>query len=238
MRVHSLAMILSVLLAPLSALAADPVLPTRIADWTGLYLGAHLGGAWGDSDWFDLKAGDIGSHYPDGIVGGGQLGYNFQNGPWVWGPQASFSGSTLSGRHLDAVFQSGPAPEYDRDSIDFLGTLTGRVGYAVGPVLLYAQGGAAVAHARYSLVGFSSPGLEFAVGDSTKWGWTGGAGAQYTFAPRWSGFIEYDYLSFGSDVASLECTAVPNCGPAGAAAIGISIYEYFHIVKAGINLRF
>ena len=229
---------LGALLAPVTASAAGLVLPDGGADWTGFYIGGHFGGAWGSSDWFDLGAGNIGSHSPDGIVAGGQLGYNFQTGPWVWGPQASFSGSTLSGRHRDAVFQFGPAPEDDRSSIDFIGTLTGRVGYADGPLLLYGHGGAAWASARYSLIGFFAPGLEFAVGDSTKWGWTLGAGGEYAFAPGWSGFIEYGYIDFGADVASLKCGPIPNCGPPGATAVGISIRENFHVLKTGVNFRF
>jgi len=233
-----LAMVFCALLAPLPAFAAGLLLPTSPANWTGFYAGGHVGGAFGSSDWFDLGAGNIGSHSLDGFIGGAQLGYNLQTGPFVWGPEASFSGSTLSGRHLDAVFQFGPAPEHDRDSIDFLGTLTGRLGYAEGPLLFYAKGGAAWAHARYSLTGFFAPGLEFAVGDSTKWGWTVGAGVEYAFLPGWSGFLEYGYLDFGSDVASLKCTAVPDCGPPGANAVGISIRENLHAIKTGINFRF
>ena len=226
------------LLAPVWTAAAQPLWAPGTQNWAGFYLGGHLGGAWGHSDWLDLGAGDLGSHRLDGIVGGGQLGYNFQTGPWVFGPQASISGSSISGRHLDAIFQFGPAPEYDRDSISMLGTLIGRAGYTAGPVLLYGQGGAAWARARYSLVGFFAPELEFAVADSTKWGWTAGAGAEYAFAPLWSAFLEYGYLDFGSDKAFLRCTAVPDCGPPGAGGVAISIRENLHMVKAGINFRF
>jgi hypothetical protein len=51
--------------------------------------------------------------------------------------------------------------------------------------------------------------LEFAVADGNKWGWTAGTGLG--FAPGWSGFLEYDYLGFGSDV---------------------------HVVKTGVNFHF
>ncbi len=231
-----LAIALCALLAPAAASAAEP--PPGGIEWSGFYVGGHFGGAFGSSDWFDLGAGNIGSHDPDGIIGGGQIGYNFQHGPWVFGPEASFSGSTLGGKHLDAVFQFGPAPEFDRGEIDFIGTLTGRLGYASGPLLLYGKGGAAFAHTRNTLVGFFAPGLEFAVSDKTKWGWLAGAGAEYEFAPRWTGFLEYNYLGFGSDLATLNCTAVRNCGPPGATSVGISIRENIHTVKTGINFRF
>jgi len=89
-----------------------------------------------------------------------------------------------------------------------------------------------------ALTGFFAPGLEFAVSDGEKWGWTAGAGLELGFAPGWSGFVEYDYLGFGSDVASLKCTAVPDCGPPGKGAIGISVNENFHVVKTGLNFHF
>jgi len=231
---RTLVMILFLALASGPALAEDPV----ATDWRGLYLGGQVGGAWGNSSWFDLGAGNIGSHGMDGAVYGGQVGYNFQNGPWVFGPEASLAWSTLSGRHLDAVFQFGPAPEYDRDKIDLVGTLTARIGYTTGPWLVYGDAGGAFAHTRYSLAGFYAPGLEFAVGDTTKWTWTIGVGGEYAFAPGWSGFLQYSYLPFGSDVATLNCTTVPMCGPPGASAVRISIGEDYHIIKTGINFLF
>ena len=209
-----------------------------VGNWGGLYLGGHFGADWGDSDWLDLGAGNIGSHSASGIIGGAQLGYNFELGPWVLGPQASLSGSSLSGKHLDAIFQFGPAPQHDQGRIDLLGTITGRLGYAWGPLLLYGQGGASWAQNRYFITGFFAPGLEFAVSDGTRWGWTAGAGMELGFAPGWSGFLEYDYLGFGSDDASLKCTAVRDCGPPGASAIGISIRENFHVLKTGVNFHF
>src|SRR6202030_612503 len=90
-------------LVSVSPAAAEPL----FGGWGGFYLGGHLGGAFGSSDWFDLGGGNIGSHTPSGIIGGGQIGYNFQLGPWVLGPQASLSGSSLGGNHLDAIFQFG-----------------------------------------------------------------------------------------------------------------------------------
>lgn len=224
-------------LVPGHGLAAE-LLPEPAGDWRGFYLGGHFGGAFGRSEWFDLGVGNIGAHDASGILGGGQAGYNFQTEPWVWGPQASVSGSSLGGSHIDTVFGFGPVPQPDRGSIDLFGTLTGRLGYAWGPLLLYDQGGAVWAHTRYDLSGFFAPGLEFAVSDDTKWGWTAGAGAEYQIAPNWSGFLEYDYLGFGADAANLKCTAVPNCGPPGANAIAISIRENFHVIKTGVNFRF
>src|SRR5258707_12802534 len=92
-------------------LTAAAVAEPLIGNWGGLYLGGHLGGAWGDSDWFDLGAGNIGSQSPSGILGGAPLGYNFQPRPWVVGPQARISRSGLRGRRPGSVFPFAPAAQ-------------------------------------------------------------------------------------------------------------------------------
>src|SRR5436190_15022223 len=94
------AVVAGAVLAPVGAL---PAAPAPAGDWNGLYVGGHFGGAWGRSEWFDLGAGNIGSHDASGIIGGGQTGYNFQSGPWVLGAQASLSGADLGGSHIDTV---------------------------------------------------------------------------------------------------------------------------------------
>ena len=61
---------------------------------------------------------------------------------------------------------------------------------------------------------------------------------EFGFAPGWSGFLEYDYLGFGSDAATLKCIAVADCGPPGKGAIDISIRENLHVLKTGVNFHF
>ena len=56
-------------------------LPVKLWTWTGLYMGGHFGGAWGDSDWFDLGAGNIGSQSPSGILGGTTQRLLFERAP-------------------------------------------------------------------------------------------------------------------------------------------------------------
>src|SRR5262249_4775515 len=53
-----------------------PPLPLPFYVWTGLYVGAHVGGGWAD-----LGVGDTAS----GFIGGGQVGYNYQINQWVFG---------------------------------------------------------------------------------------------------------------------------------------------------------
>ncbi len=61
----------------------------RLSIWSGLYLGAHLGGAWGSSTATDSSSAttltDYWSAAPSGLVAGVQLGYNWQVGPLLYG---------------------------------------------------------------------------------------------------------------------------------------------------------
>jgi outer membrane immunogenic protein len=60
-------------------------------DWTGLYLGVNAGGSWGRES-HEISDGTAGifevgvTNHPDGVIGGGQIGYNWQFAPWFgWG---------------------------------------------------------------------------------------------------------------------------------------------------------
>src|SRR5436190_2670666 len=69
--------------------APPPAAP--LWSWTGFYLGAHLGGAWGSEDVTATGFG-VGSLDPRGFIGGGQVGYNWQFHPnWVVGVEGDFS---------------------------------------------------------------------------------------------------------------------------------------------------
>jgi len=73
-----------------------------------------------------------------GIIGGGQAGFNYQTGPWVIGVEGSVAGSDLDGTIRSPFFPTSDS--YSAD-VDFLTTVTGRIGYAQGKWLAYAKGG-------------------------------------------------------------------------------------------------
>ena len=137
-------------------------------NWSGLYIGAHVGGAWAGTDFFgndDVR-----------IMGGGQIGADFQfAAPWVFGIEANYSFVDSRGAGL-AFFGNRN-----------LGSVTGRLGYGWGPALLYAKGGFAWADTRQSF-GFT------ATGDN---GYTIGGGVEYMLIPNWSVKLEYQYYNFG-----------------------------------------
>jgi outer membrane immunogenic protein len=179
--------------APLPVYTKAPVVAPL--SWTGCYLGANAGGAFIHNKDSDPTAGgaDLGSDSPSGFIGGGQVGCDYQAGPWVLGVQGMFDWTDLKGTH-DMPGTLGLASVTNDQK--YLATATGRIGYAMQPsVLLYAKGGAAWTRNDMS-INF----LGFPVDQATdnRVGWTGGAGLEYMFAPSWSVFFEYDYAGLGT----------------------------------------
>jgi outer membrane immunogenic protein len=167
--------------APRAPAYRAPPPPLPFYNWTGLYVGVHVGGGWAD-----LGVGDTGS----GFIGGGQIGYNYQINQWVWGLEADVSGSGI--KNNLATF--GPiTADFNWNS---LVTLTPRLGYAFDSWLVYGKVGGAWADVSVSING------PFGFGSSaggTASGWVAGVGAEYAFRNNWSAKIEYNHFDFGSD---------------------------------------
>lgn len=161
-------------LAPRPYTKAPPYVPAPIYNWTGFYLGGHIGGAFGGSN--NLVAPGVAFNNNDGVfMGGVQVGYDNQFAPnWVLGLEADYSFLDTNG---NAFVNRG------------LGSVTGRLGYTWGPALLYVKGGYGWADSRYTN-GFS--------GNGGRDGYTVGGGLEYLFTQNWSGKVEYQYYDFGS----------------------------------------
>jgi outer membrane immunogenic protein len=148
---------------------APPMMAAPIYDWTGFYLGGHLGGAFRGSGGNVLGGGKGGS-----FMGGGQIGWDNQFAPnWVFGLEANYSFLDTAGIYKNRG----------------LGSVTGRLGYTWGPSLLYVKGGYGWADSRFTN-GFT--------GSAGRSGYTVGGGLEYMFTPNWSGKIEYQYYDFGT----------------------------------------
>jgi outer membrane immunogenic protein len=94
--------------------------------WQGLYAGVHIG--FGDAD---------------GVLGGGQLGYNWQSGRVVYGVEADFAVSSIE---EEVRVCSSFACAHASASLDWLATVRGRVGFLIDPRLLaYATAGIGIA---------------------------------------------------------------------------------------------
>lgn len=184
-----------------------PVAVASVYNWTGFYLGIVGGGAWEDSS--------VDPKMKGGFVGG-TAGYNWQAGNVVFGLEAdgSWADVSASATTLGVTLSS---------KIDALGTVRGRIGYAVNNVLFYGTGGYAWIDNKLSI---SALGLTVS---DTKFrsGWTVGAGVEAFFAPQWSVKGEYLYRSFS--------------GATYFSGIGLPFdtgTDKFHTVQVGVNYHF
>jgi outer membrane immunogenic protein len=183
--------------------------PAPIYNWTGFYIGGHIGGAFVGDD--SIAAGATRNNN-GAFLGGVQGGYDWQFAPnWVLGVEAQYSwlDRNTSPVNVDGVMFS--------DNQKGLGSVTGRLGYTWGPALLYAKGG--YAFADYNTA--ASNGNVAVSVNSKSDGYTVGGGLEYLFAQNWSGKVEYQYYNFGN--VDFD---------------GFSFKNDEHVVKAGLNYRF
>jgi outer membrane immunogenic protein len=141
--------------------------PLNAYSWAGPYLGGNLGYAWGSVDNNLTK--------PSGFAGGVQAGYNWQQGPWVFGVEGDIQATGADDTFAPWKFAN-----------PWFGTVRGRVGYALGNVLFYGTGGLAFGELRATTFGLSE--------SHTNAGWTVGVGGEMGFAPNWSAKVEYLYV--------------------------------------------
>ena len=167
--------------APLRAVA--PV----AYNWSGFYIGGHIGYLWGHTRIDESESGrlvELGA--TNGAVGGVLGGLNWQSGPLVLGIDADLGWSNAHG--IGEV-----ASEFSYD-IKWTSHVRGRAGYAAGPWLVFAAGGLAIADLNIH---------ELAVSTSTtriggKYsGWSIGGGIDHAFTPNLVGRLEYLRDDFG-----------------------------------------
>jgi outer membrane immunogenic protein len=174
---------------------APPAPIAVVYDWSGFYIGGN--GGWGSSHkcWDFVGVGGAflgaeGCHDATGGTAGGQIGYRWQTGTWVFGLEgqgnwADFQGSNVS--LIDPTLRN-------QSRIDAFGLFTGQVGWAANNVLFYVKGGAAVTSDRFRIFNVPTGLVVGTTGDDTRWGAVVGAGLEFGFAPNWSAGIEYNHL--------------------------------------------
>jgi outer membrane immunogenic protein len=184
------------------ALAAD--LPARtytkapapvvavIYDWSGVYIGANGGYGTSNDRWTTAGGLVEGSNNATGGVAGGQIGYRWQTGAWVFGLEAQGDWADLRGSNVSLL----TGLNTNRTRIDAFGLFTGQIGYAWNNVLLYAKGGAAVVDDKYTGISTASA-IAFDSANETRVGGTVGAGLEFGFTPNWSAAFEYDHVFTG-----------------------------------------
>jgi outer membrane immunogenic protein len=191
--------------------------PAVIYNWTGFYIGGHVGGAFaGDNS---LQGSD--ARFLGGVQGG--FDYQFANN-WVIGAEAQYSWLT-GGNNNGVLFPGGTLVTSNNDQ---LGSATARLGYTWGPTLLYAKGG--YAWRDNTNLGVTAGGfpVAFTTDGNHHDGWTVGAGLEYMFAPNWSAKAEYQYYNFGNTTFTSGTPEI----------VGTRFRDDEHTVKVGVNYRF
>src|SRR5262249_26148444 len=136
-----------------------PFPPPAIYDWTGIYIGGNVGGGMLTDSFSEngvsgtTTLAGSGHLRPAGVIGGGQIGANWEFAPWVIGIEGSWDASGIQGNTLIAATTLGiPAVTQERftSNVNWIAAVTGRVGYAANDWLFYAKGGGAWMHVSYT----------------------------------------------------------------------------------------
>lgn len=186
--------------------------PVPVMNWTGFYVGANVGYGWMDRFNKNIVFAPGGVADPHGgIVGGAQIGYNYQISPlFVAGIETDFQGTGIGG--------GIPARK-----TPWFGTVRARLGVTpfAAPVMLYATGG--FAYGRLNIGPFFPTGVSFG---KVATGWTVGGGMEYAFSPNWSTKVEYLFTDLGANY------------PVGPFQTGVAQRVHDHVVRVGLNYRF
>jgi outer membrane immunogenic protein len=242
-------------------------------EWSGFYIGGNAGYGWGrvrtDGALSETQNVSVfrtagptlissinsaialpltGRSNMDGIIGGGQAGYNWRRAQWLFSLETDFQGSNQrasGGVCTIAGCPAGSAAFTANYQLDWFGTARGRVGFLpTDRVLLYATGGLAYGH--FSADAPSLP----ATWGSTRAGWTAGGGAEVAINHNWSVKFEYLHLDLGnvggvSGTASTTVTNAPSTPSLGfntvtTTTVASAFNSRFtdNILRVGLNYRF
>lgn len=219
-------------------------------NWTGFYIGAHIGGQFENQDWSNIIVpghsnqtlpGTFSTSNASGFQGGLQGGYDWQMGWLVLGVEGDFSGSTLNGGQV-CRGNLGDATATCELGMNWVGDLTGRVGGTWDRALFYLKGGGAVADSKFTPAnesfgpGFSEPGYNTT--DQTRWGWVVGAGVEYAIQDNWTVGAEYYYQDFGNRSVSFSPAGVDGCGGCGNPPFSANVSQHVHNIELLVNYRF
>lgn len=225
------------------------LVPVAPWSWTGLYIGGHVGGGFGNSQFADPAGAAIygGAVRSPMFLVGGQAGYNWQipNSNFVVGAEvdaaASFADGTATCLASSGFFISANC----RVRQDATGSLTGRVGWVTGArghTLVYAKGGGAWLRERFDITTNAlTPALSTGF-DGARFGWTVGAGVEKALTPAWSFKVEYDYANFGAlstatPTSYLQVLPPFNNGYLQTAGSTSSVSQNLQTIKVGLNYK-
>jgi outer membrane immunogenic protein len=235
-------------LAVAPALATDlpvkaPPMAAAVApayNWSGCYIGGNVGAGWARVSQSQVAKvngvpivppGDFGAGQDTGIVGGGQIGCDYQfASTWVVGVQGMFNWTDHESTHAITAFPTFNATDRMKGAV----TATARLGYLFAPsVLGYVKGGVAFTRVDSAINGTVPAPFLSETASYDRTGWTVGGGIEWMFAKGWSVFGEYNYLDFGTrDVSYVQAPGTG--GVADVVATRLTAQQ----ALVGINYKF
>lgn len=187
-------------------------IPSSASIWSGFYAGANFG-------YGTPNVGDgLFSNSLSGVLGGGQLGYNWQTGSWVYGLEGDFQGS--GERRSDSTSFFGSTLTADQ-SVPWFATIRGRLGYTWGPLLAYVTGGGGWGKYEINITANGAT----ANMSATMPSWVVGGGLEWMFRPQWSAKLELLYMYSPSFSVSYN-------------GVSADLWSDNPIIRAGVNYHF
>lgn len=199
-----------------------------VYNWGGIYIGINGGYAFGNSDWTPSTTPPrpaTGNFNVDGALVGGTLGADFQTGQFVFGVEGDIDWTDIKGSVTNTT-TCGVSCTF-QTSNDWLGTVRGRAGFAIDRVLLYATGGGAFGDVKATLTKAAGTGST----DTTKFGWTAGAGVEFAITENITAKAEYLFVDLQN--GSFACT-VALCGAVTTVPVSFDT----SLIRAGLNFKF
>jgi outer membrane immunogenic protein len=234
----------AMLLSPLAAHSADlavkapppPLMP--VFSWTGFYIGANIGGAWANNNWYDtlFGTGFNNNNNNSAFIGGGQAGANYQMGSFVIGGEWDFDWA--GNNNGTGVIIPGVGNIVVTNNNRWITTVAARFGFAVDHWLFYGKaGGGWVGNNNLTITNVTT-GVSLTCGNFTNCGnnnggWLVGGGVEYAFTNNWTVKAEYDYLGLGN-----RTLLVPANAPLLAGDTFFSNNRNIQMVKVGVNYLF
>ncbi len=237
--------------------------PPPTLSWTGFYAGVDAGYGWSSNavtavpyQNFGLPAAVPGFAFSQGLngsVAGFHGGYNYQINHLVRGAEGDFDlgGINASGARvvLDPLGGAGPATDglMSHESVDWLASVRGRLGYAWGRGLFYATGGVAFegVNDKYLLSTDASTSAIYGTSTASSAnrstvGWVVGAGYEYRLTPNWT--LRGEYLHYGFSQGNIQTIAALPCSGFGAgSACGAHVASRNNgvdLVRLGLSYQF
>jgi opacity protein-like surface antigen len=191
----------------------DPPMTAPVTNWAGFYLGPSFGWSWSrvnaaNNALILTNTGSVPFSHPgtNGMIGGGQLGYNVQSANFVYGIEADFGGLDVGANGSRTDINSGKTFSVTSKA-GFYGDVTGRAGVTVGNALLYVKGGFAFFTGNVHITE-TPDNINQDSGMFT--GWTAGGGIEYKLSRTLT--VKAEYLYFDVDNTNFSCCIASAAG--------------------------